>query len=83
MQIVIDIPRQIYESVVNTGKFGCYQFDTRKAIKNGTPLPEHHGRLIDADDLKAHKYHDNKAYENAVAVYWIDNAPTVLKEVKE
>lgn len=34
-------------------------------------------RLIDADELKKHKYHDGKACENAVAVYHIDNAPTI------
>ena len=34
-------------------------------------------RLIDADELKKHKYHDEKACENAVAVYYIDNAPTI------
>ena len=34
-------------------------------------------RLIDADELKKHKYHDKKACENAVAVYYIDTAPTI------
>lgn len=35
---------------------GRYEKETitmlRKAIKNGTPLPKHHGRLVDADALK-------------------------------
>ena len=34
-------------------------------------------RLIDADELKTHKYHSGVHCENAVAVYHIDNAPTV------
>lgn len=34
-------------------------------------------RLIDADELLKHKYHDSNRYENAVACYYICNAPTV------
>ena len=40
-------------------------------------------RAIDADELKKHKYHDKKAWEYAVAVYYIDNAPTIkTKRIK-
>ena len=35
------------------------------------------GRLIDADALLKHKYHDSNRYENAVACYYIHNAPTI------
>ena len=46
MQIVIEIPKKMYE------QFKIVQiFPTDKIIANGTPLPEHHGRLIDADVL--------------------------------
>lgn len=52
MQIVIDIPEKAYSALTHT------EFDAnlvvnemRKAIVNGKPLPEHHGRLIDADAL--------------------------------
>lgn len=34
-------------------------------------------RLIDADELLKHKYHDSNRYENAVACYYICNAPTI------
>ena len=30
------------------------QFQIINAIKNGTPLPKGHGRLIDADDIDNH-----------------------------
>lgn len=43
MQIVIEIDEDDYRR-------GCAMAD---AIRNGTPLPEHHGRLIDADKLRA------------------------------
>ena len=57
MQIVIDIPEDIYQYVINTGTYGHYRFNSAKAIKNGTPLPAGHGRLIDADKLWD-AYHD-------------------------
>ena len=34
-------------------------------------------RLIDADELKKHKYHDSNRHEKAVAVAHIDWSPTV------
>ena len=43
------------------------------------PLPEKHGRLIDADELKKHKYHDSNRCENAVAVAYIDWADTIIE----
>ena len=55
MQIVIDIPDEIYSGIVN--HFDTFSCEMRKwgvdAIKNGTVLPKEHGRLIDADALKA------------------------------
>ena len=41
-------------------------------------LPEGHGRLVDADKLKAKKYHSDIAHENAVAVAEIDWMPTIV-----
>lgn len=54
MQIMIDIPEEIYNSACATNNI----WDMRmagfvcSAIANGTPLPKGHGRLIDADELK-------------------------------
>ena len=66
---------------------GRYEQETiimlRQAIKNVTPLPKGHGRLIDADELKKHKYHDNNRCENAVAVAQIDWADTIIEADKE
>ena len=41
-------------------------------------LPEGHGRLIDAEKLKAKKYHSDITHENAVAVAEIDWMPTIV-----
>ena len=88
MKIVIEIPDWIYE------KFG-YEYSEKCLISkstndiildafcNGTPLPKGHGRLIDADELKKHKYHDYDRFENAVSVAHIDWADTIIEADKE
>lgn len=54
MQIVIEIPREMYE------QFKIIQmFPTDKIIANGTPLPEHHGDLIDRNELHYYCEYDN------------------------
>jgi len=45
MQIVIEISDKIYESVQD----GTYCGTLYEALKNGTPLPKGHGRIMDAD----------------------------------
>ena len=49
MQVVIDIPDKVYEMVMNTGTYGCYRFNSTKAIREGVPLPKGHGRIADID----------------------------------
>lgn len=51
MQIVIDIPDGCYKEL-NNGQFPIQDAYRLVAwIKEGTPLPKGHGRLIDADKL--------------------------------
>lgn len=54
MQIVIDIDDKLYEIIKNPKKLETMYHASRvcKAVRNGTPLPKGHGRLIDADALK-------------------------------
>lgn len=57
MQIVIDIDERIYDIILADKRRSIVtlklsQFDKLdKAIRNGTPLPEHHGRLISEEDM--------------------------------
>lgn len=48
MQLVIDIPEKIYNDIRTKNEHGIIF----NAVKNGTPLPEHHGRLGDLDALE-------------------------------
>lgn len=52
MKIVVDIPDGYiadgcFLNNIQNGSIACGQI--LKAVKNGTPLPKGHGRLIDAD----------------------------------
>lgn len=50
MQIVIDIPEEYYEKVIKTIPDWQASADTLM-IKNGTPLPKGHGRLLDEKEV--------------------------------
>lgn len=55
MKIVIDIDDDMYKSVANNDAYVLGDADwilLENAIANGTPLPEHHGRLGDLDALE-------------------------------
>lgn len=97
MQIVIDIPDRIYK---RQGYLNIIDSDIlRNALKNGTPLPKGHGRLIDADELKkvyderiTYLYtlnkKDNPSREAKIcATNWcvntIDELPTIIEADKE
>ena len=56
MQIVIDIPEEMYQKIKETSRFISgrrsgkrFDYILFNAVNTGTPLPKGHGRLIDAD----------------------------------
>ena len=81
MQIVIDISEHLYKCLKKRIELGV-NTELDLIVAKGKPLPRH-GRLIDADELKKHKYHDNNRFENAVAVAQIDWADTIIDADKE
>lgn len=58
MQIVIDIPNKIYESVQD----GTYCGTLYEELKNGTPLPKGHGDLKDVSKIHLDKFVNCKNY---------------------
>ena len=95
MQIVIDIPKEMYENALNN--LLCGSTTLCNAIKNGTPLPEEHGRLVDGDSLwnKMSYYSDdggagvghlnddvNPIILRDSAMEVIENAPTIIPATK-
>lgn len=80
MQIVINIPKEMYQKIKETnmvisGRRSGKRFDyiLFNAVNNGIPLPKGHGRLIDADVLVDGMEDD---YEFCEAV---NATPTIIK----
>lgn len=92
MEIVINIPDRIHYAIelgitVNGSDASQMLID---AVKNGTPLPKGHGRLIDADKTKLlsdlfcyTKYTgiDEAPYEDATKA--LEYATTIIEADKE
>ena len=88
MQIVIDIPEDIYDMCKKYHQkdyFGTEDHIIRTAIAQGVIIPQDHGRLIDADEYKEHLYacetngrplHMMELNERLATV---DDAPTILE----
>ena len=53
MQIVIDIPEEIYERIITKTDYAYDVMRTIRAVERGKVLPKGHGRLIDADEMIA------------------------------
>ena len=92
MQIVIDISEGAYNYIKANGVRIPYH-KLIDVIKDGTPLPKGHGRLIDADitkDLKNKIKHYGKDYKftqeeilNILERYEIKYVPTIIEADKE
>lgn len=84
MQVVIDIDEDVYKDAKE--HMNCTWksiIAIHNALNNCTVIPKGHGRLIDVDELKKHKYHDGNRYENAVAIAQVDWMPAILEADKE
>jgi hypothetical protein len=76
-EIVIKIPEEEYQKYIKMRPaYPDGVFCLIKEIQNGTPLPEGHGRLIDADAL-LQKHQDFDAYPFPSIT--IHNAPTIIE----
>lgn len=75
MQIVIEIAEKTYNEICKYGLYlspNSYK-NLEQALKNGTPLPKGHGRLIDGDALiHWHRFESKSDYD-------IANAPTIIE----
>lgn len=86
MQIVINIPHNLYETTMKDyalSKLGEHVL--YKAVQHGTPLPENHGRLIDADELKKIIKKNDVLTMTGFNVRFCDinNTPTIIPATKE
>ena len=84
MQIVIDIPEEIYELLINDK---TELKEVAKVVKNSTVLPKH-GRLIDGDSVIHANIYDDEHEEvrdeemtviEYLDIYTNEGAPTILE----
>ena len=91
MQIVIDIPEELYNYMQTEGGYDehldrRFDYQIRFAVKDGTPLPKKHGRLIDADKLNKKKKYTFQTQGGAfpksewfIKLDDLFNAPTIIE----
>ena len=86
MQIVIDIPEEEYEEIINSEDCGLHILT--RAIAKGTPLPKGHGRLIDISKIEEDRIEkDNPIIyltidgncTEAISLDYLNNLPTIIK----
>lgn len=77
MEIIIKIPKEIYTGEQTAGILPIVV----DAIGKGIPLPEHHGRLIDADWVKntLDIYVINEYNGQFIRRNDIDTVPTIIE----
>lgn len=92
MELVIRLSDKEYSELRSASYYSFDKYTAYLAMKNGIPLPEHHGRLIDAEkianDINALKDNWNRygnEYESGryesydYAIDTIEDAPTIIE----
>jgi hypothetical protein len=83
MQIVIDIPKEMYNDI-KSGKDG-YSNYVHTAVRKGTPLPKGHGRLIilSEDAIKREQTSLSFSCQNWISEVGLSNATVAVIEADE
>jgi len=85
MQVVIEVSEEQMDMVRNSHRAIFADVYTMMAniIKNGTPLPKGHGRLIDVSNLLTVTDYDGEHEKTYVLYDEIENADTIIEADKE
>ena len=86
MQIVIDIDQSIAEEIVLYERIPKdYENTIIDALKNGTPLPKGHGRLIDENELIDEIVCEEieGRYYDVIYAHSVYDAETIIESDKE
>ena len=81
MQIVIDIPEDVYKRTVFYREFRDLSdcLATIKALEKATPLPKGHGRLIDEERISLSGIHFETERDHAMMIGRLNSAPTIIE----
>lgn len=91
MELVIKMDKEVFTGLINNDmeEYAIDDlFTIANSIRNGTPLPEHHGRLIDADAFQKYcfdKNFDKRLSEEGLAIInmFLEFQPTVIEGSEE
>ena len=85
IELVIKIPEWVIDKDDYTNYLGCMSEKLYETLKNGTPLPKGHGRLIEAkayeNNIRNH-YFDNRTVIRCTEIA-LENTPTIIEADKE
>ena len=73
IELVVKIDENYYHEMQSKNYVVSMSNTCGRAIKNGTPLPKGHGRLIDADDVNNH----------IIGFVNLSGCPTIIEADKE
>lgn len=83
MRVVVDIPNWLYNAIM-THREPQYSQSLGDAVRDGTPLPKGHGRIIDESQISSVEYHEE--IENIGTLFEIvhmiidsTDAPTIIE----
>ena len=79
MEVVIDVPERIIVAIANNEYCGILDDTLYKALKNFTPLPKGHGKLIDVNEITAFRELECNGYD----VESLDEFTTIIEADKE
>ena len=80
VELVIKIPEEMYAQIIDKNGIDTMLIPYKNIIKDGTPLPKGHGRLIDADALLKDVRDNSESYfADDFAHEWVDVAPTIIE----
>lgn len=90
MQIVIKIDEDVFTRLFDNGTqdyaiVNDDLFAVAKSIRNGKPLPEHHGRLIDKDKMIADLLTVNPQFKELIdwCLQVTEAQPTIIEADRE
>lgn len=84
MKLIIDIDDEDYKRIQDIPDvFNSLTSRTYSAIRNGTPLPEHHGRIIDESKIHTVYTHTETNINNDIksirTIITRTDAPTIIE----
>ena len=86
MQIVIDIPEEQYNAI-KSDLYNTFSAEMKiwglGAIRNGTPLPKGHGRILDEKDILDTENNDGGWYDLVDMPEYIAGVKEIIEADKE